>query len=645
MNLFTSYIHLYCFGLAFLILALTIGRLLFNHKGVLHSEHLILGYSLVIAIYAILKTEGVTIAWLILLWLGIYKYWNQKDDIDVSTELDKISNNLLVIWILWSIIFVLKLMHFWNYEYDSPNLHFEDYPYYMKLAEGFNLYGSENGMGHLNLFLGDNNFLQPYRSNDLWLTSFGLEFTNLDTIFIWELFYQPVLLTIIANGFYWMINKNISIVVKLCISLMSLFIFSGLWFRAIINFILPESMEVAVDYGIIAYPKLFLVYAIVFISIVLFFMEKWTKAILWISILPIFVQTTLALVPISIFFMICVITKNILLRQNLNRKIIIFGLNLLIFFSLILIYETNSELENFKLEFVPKHIINYRNVIDLIINFIKNLIYFSSSYYLVLLFLTLLLMRFQRVIKRVALIHAWFLISSILFISVAVYVYFKNVGDTLQLTTNVMIPFLMGLVIYFFYQNIVPSAGRNLYLMIFAGLFVLSFYQVYGESNPFHSTQKIKRYSPSFIHQIQFELSQLNNEYGLYYYNPYEDVPYKEHFPLSEAAFLKLFGRNYDVFNLSGWRLKDEQFTFEQQKYCVFTARQSINLLNEDLDMFSFETDVLSIYRKYYPFSYCLSKVPFDQLPSWLTNEISYSICDERSEVYFYKFKGKKSLL
>jgi hypothetical protein len=304
----------------------------------------------------------------------------------------------------------------------------------------------------------------------------------------------------------------------------------------------------------------------------------------------------------------------------------------------VITYLVSSSIEKNSFAFMVSDILNFHDLADLMIVFIKKMILFFISYYWLSLILagSLLFCLKQSNLKWK---FATYILISFL-VSMATFSFFKNVGDAYQFSTNVLMPFLVSLIIFLSLSSDKIVKYYTLRQIIFSVLAVYSLYEVFGQSNAFHSTQKIKRYSPLFIKEMKYELSQLDHEYGVYYYNPDEDVPYKEHFPLAEAAFLKLFGRNYDVFNISGWRLKEEQFSFEQQKYCVFTARQSINLLDENLEMFSFETDVLSIYRKYYPFSYCLSKTPLDQLPLWLSNEISYSVCDERSEVYYYKFKS-----
>lgn len=640
MSLFASYISLYCFGLVFLIVSLAIGRLLLNRKGLLDSEHLIIGYSLIIAIYAIIKTEGLTIAWLILLWIGIYKYWSQKEDIDSNPEPDKISNNLFVIWILWSAVFVLKVLYFWNFEYYSPNLHFKDYPFYMKLAEGFNLYGSENGMGHLNLFLSDNKFLQPYRSNDLWLTSFGLDFTKFDTVFIWELFYGPVLLTLVAYTLFKTLELSPFKARSHIIVVLALFLFAGGWYRSLINLIGPSSLSGSLDpIGIVSYPKLCLVFVICFV-----FYHRLSKgltksALFWLVLTPVFVQSALAIFPItlllSLIYFINKREKIISMPKKLSQ---FFFILLLMTFSFVITYLFSSSIEKNRFEFMVSDIVNFIDLADLMIGFIKKMILFFISYYWLSLILVGSLLLFLKRSNLKWKFAAYILISFL--VSMATFSFFKNVGDAYQFSTNVLMPFLISLIIFLFLSSDKFVQYYSLRQILFSVLAVYSFYQVFGQSNAFHSTQKIKRYSPLFIKEMKYELSQLDHEYGVYYNNPNEDVPYKEHFPLAEAAFLKLFGRNYDVFNLNGWRLKEEQFSFEQQKYCVFTARHSINLINENLDKFSFETDVLSIYRKFYPFSYCLSKTPLDQLPLWLSNEISYSVCDERSEVYYYKFKS-----
>jgi len=639
MSLFTSYMHLYCFGLAFLTLIFFVGKRTFKGHKVIQSEYLLLGYIIVIAIYAIVKTEGATVAWFLLLWLIIYRYWTKNE----IPNKDSISTyrQLVVISSLWTIIFLLKAIHFWNNEYAAPNLHFEDYPYYMKLVEGFNLYGFENGMGHLNLFINDTKFLQPYRSNDLWLNSIGLDITKYDTIYIWELFYSPVLLTLVGTSIFFIIDKKVSVISRICISTMALFVFSGQWFRGLINVFLPEKLHLQVDFGILAYPKLFLVYAFLFIIISMYFKNRYINALLWCSILPIFVQTTLALVPFSLMIMTIIKIRMIRDRNQYFDRITLYFINLtMILLAFIFTYYWNSYLEFKTLGFIAHDIINFNSFSELFFNFIKSILYFTGSYYIIPIIIMGYFYFEVNNISHTIKNRLSLLLLILLFTTVGVYSFYKHVGDSIQFTTNIMIPTLIVLIIYFFLNHIEKIFVQNKKIIFFTGMFIVSFYQVYGKSNPFHSTQKIKRYSPLFIKEMKYELSQLDHEYGVYYYNPEEDVPYKEHFPLAEAAFLKLFGRNYDVFNISGWRLKEEQFSFEQQKYCVFTARQSINLLDENLEMFSFETDVLSIYRKYYPFSYCLSKTPLDQLPLWLSNEISYSVCDERSEVYYYKFKS-----
>lgn len=626
---------IYAIGVLLLIGSSLLGSFVFSKKEINHSEKLVIGFLLIISVYAIVKTGGITIANLILIWIGSYfvitgnnklkyKLWNKK---------------VFDLIVLWSLIFLLKVSYFWNREYDLPNLQFKDYPYYMKLSESFALYGKENALGHLNGLFEFQEFLQPYRSIDLWLPSLGLDLTSFDTVYIWELFYGPIGLTIIAYTIFDRILLSYNKITGIIFSILSLFLFSGGWFRGIINLIGPDSLSGSLDpMGMVAYPKLSFVYVIYLIVLWYFFNRKYINAIIWLCLMPLLVQTTISLIPITLIFIVLLyyfekarINSN-LIRCLRQMAVVCVCISVLF----IAAYKASENIESGYFFYMNQDIINFLNVADLFVIFLKKAVLFFISYNWLFIFIFLVLLMLNKNLEQKYLLLV--VVGVFYLISIGVFSFFNNVGDAYQLHTNIFAPLMLCLILYLFLYFKNSKTSWRGYPILFVALVFPSLLQIIGGSNAFHSTNRLQRYSKNFLIEAKDELSGLDYPYGLYYYGPEEDVPPKEHFPLTNAAFLKLFGRNYDVFSLGGLSLLEQEFTFEQQKYCVFIARHSMNILFNEI-----ETQDLSTYQRdftgMYPFEFCLSMQPYNKLPGWLKEKIDYSICDDQSQINYYRFK------
>ena len=299
-------------------------------------------------------------------------------------------------------------------------------------------------------------------------------------------------------------------------------------------------------------------------------------------------------------------------------------------------YKVSENIESGYFFYLNNDVINFLNVADLFVIFIKKAVLFFVSYNWLFIFLFLALLIFNKNLKKKYL--QILIVGAFYFISIGVFAFFNNVGDAYQLHINVFAPLMLSLILYLLLYLKMAKTSWRILPILFVALVFPSLVQVIGGSNAFHSTKRLQRYSKNFLTEAKDELSDLNYPYGLYYYGPEEAVPPKEHFPLTNAAFLKLFGRNYDVFSLGGLSLLEQEFTFEQQKYCAFIAKHSMNILFNEI-----ETQDLSVYQRdftgMYPFEFCLSMQPYNKLPGWLKEKIDYSICDDKSQINYYRFK------
>lgn len=176
----SNILFLYFLGLASLFFSYFVGLGLFCFRKVNLFMGLFLGYLLLIVGYAVVKGGGNSLGILVLLWIIGYFFIIEKAKDKKRISKKETLEQLGIISLIWTMIFALKANYFWNFEYDLPNLLFIDNEFYMKVAEGYNWSGNENAMGLKNVLFPFLNFAQPYRINDFWLVSLGLDLSKLN---------------------------------------------------------------------------------------------------------------------------------------------------------------------------------------------------------------------------------------------------------------------------------------------------------------------------------------------------------------------------------------------------------------------------------------------------------------------------------
>jgi len=301
----TDILLLYFLGFGTLLLSGFIGLVIFRFQNRNIFILVFLGYLAIISTYAFIKAGGNSVALFVIIWIVGYIFIIKKQGKFSLIKKRNYLQYLISISILWTVIFILKASYFWNLEYNSPNLLFNDYAFYMKVAEGYNLTGNENALGLRNMLFPFLNFSQPYRSNDIWLVSLGLDLTKIDTIYIWELFYSTISIFICALSLFVILKRNFNFLWSLTFSILVLFAFSGSWYREIINLIYSPNQGSYDPIGIIAYTKLAIVFAIFFNFFYKYEREEKEEAIYFLILIPLLVQSGIAVIP-TIFFIILI---------------------------------------------------------------------------------------------------------------------------------------------------------------------------------------------------------------------------------------------------------------------------------------------------------------------------------------------------
>jgi hypothetical protein len=125
---------------------------------------------------------------------------------------------------------------------------------------------------------------------------------------------------------------------------------------------------------------------------------------------------------------------------------------------------------------------------------------------------------------------------------------------------------------------------------------------------------------------------------GIIYYGEDLQNNSKEDFPLFNATFLKLTGRNYDVFNIEADSLKINNSDQSLQKINASIKRNALNIWLYNSNRFLKTKKRLNRRDFYeaYPFSFCISKKTKDSLPDFIQSDIVNTIKDANSKIYFY---------
>lgn len=632
-------------GLGLLLISDLIGFFLFKTARKNTFFSVLIGLLVILSIYAIIKARFNSIGLIVLLWIVGYEFFIKREQEKIQFTIKETLNRHLTISFVWILIFALKSSCFWNASYDAPNLMFVDYQYYMKIAEGYNLTGNENAMGLKNQLLPFLDFSQPYRSGDLWIVSLGLDLTRLDTIYIWELFYSPILLTVCTLSIIVLFEKKYNILITICFSVLLLFAFAGEWYRNIINLLYKTSNTGSYDpIGIIAYTKLAFVFSIFFQFLEFYLQNKKQQALYLIILIPLLVQSAIG---VFLFVAIVVLFEIIKEKKNIFKKVKEYA-GLLITFLIILIgffifYKANQGSETSILGFSNLNIINNKNISSLIVAFYKKFVLLFLTYYWLSFILLAVLLFNSTIFHKRLKIEMSILIIMAYSVSILVYAQFVNVGDAYQFSTNFFGPLIIALIIF-----IVIKTPFNTLLGKFCNLFIivisfLGINEIVAGNNVFHSTKRIEKYDKTFIKDMKVILENLNYPFGIIYYGEDFNKYPREDFPQEQTSFLKLYGRNFDAFNIQADSLKIRE-NFLLQKENLYIRKNALNVWIYNKNPKEQNKFTREDFFNEYPFSFCISKQEINSLPFFIKKDILKYIKDDKTGVFFYILDNSKKI-
>jgi hypothetical protein len=218
---------------------------------------------------------------------------------------------------------------------------------------------------------------------------------------------------------------------------------------------------------------------------------------------------------------------------------------------------------------------------------------------------------------------------------------FNKVGDAYQFSTNVFGPFVLSLIIYLFIQTPIQTVFGKIKLVILISISIIGFNEIIGGNNVFHSTTRIQYYNKDFINKVKKILSKIDYPLGIIYYGENLQNYSKEDFPLNDATFLKLFGRNYDVFNIEADSLKIDSSDETIQKKQASINRNALNIWRHNSNKVAKNKFTRKDFYSTFPFSFCISKKTKDSLPEFIKSDVVSVIRDKSSKIYFYTLDRK----
>ncbi|MDA8650790.1 hypothetical protein N9L39_01640 [Flavobacteriaceae bacterium] len=624
----------YVLGLGLIVISWITGRILFRRMYLDSFELLFLGYLLILSCYAVAKTCGKTIALLVFLWIIAYSliFLTKEATITVCKN-DRVLINSVFIW---TILFLIKLINFWNSQYGLPNLLFADYPNYMKLAESFQITGNENALGHRNVLFDNLNFLQPYRTHDLWLPSLGLDLIKARTIVVWELFYTPMVYFFASLSIFNISRRfKLSNVLSVMFSILIIFAFSGNWFRAIINLTSSINNGSYDPIGIISYPKLAVVYAIILHVIYLFHKKEYLRSIFFSCSTFLLVQSTLAVIPLIILFVIYIVfvKRHQPLGLDLKHKqAIVSILTIIVLF--LLVYLNQSKVESMAIGLTSSNITNFSHYHYFFILFLKKWILMIWTYFWLPIMMTLTLLLFSK--PHVNQFQHLIIILMIYSISTSVYAFYSNVGDSYQFVSNLFGPLIYSIIIFIFLASEQILKRPVIFRTVFVVFCSISVFTYASNSISKVHEKRLSSHSKSFLIQAEAILASLDSPYGIMYYDDVNSIPSREDFPLHEARFLKLFGRNYDVFNINALEIPSIEKDSLISKYSVYKKRSALSIYQRN-EYFNIDSHNINLENQFVEdknISYCLTLTKPSRLPRWLKNRFKKYIYDEQTRIY-----------
>ncbi|RTY92256.1 hypothetical protein [Flavobacterium sp. GT3R68] len=644
--MFLNILILYILGLSLLFLSDFLGLCLLRFRKINMFAGVLIGYLMIISTYAIVKSSLDSIGIFVIIWILGYIFIIKKNNEAPTINKQEYLQRLLIISTLWTLIFALKVSFFWNSDYNCPNLLFIDYEFYMKIAEGYNISGHENALGLKNGLLQFLDFAQPYRSNDIWLVSLGLDLTNIDTIYIWELFYSTILIFICSLSLFAFIIKKYSLIWSLILSVLVLFAFSGTWYRDIINLFYAPNAGSYDPIGIVAYTKLAAVFSIMFHFFYLYGKEKKLEAIYFLILIPFLVQSAIAVFLLIVaIFLLCIYKDVQVSKKSFRNYIPIIGAFAFLLFCFLGFYLLNQQKEFLHLGNTDMGIVNNDGVIGFIIQFVKKSVLLLISYYWLSFFLATVLLISAQSLAKVIRWELFVILIICFFCSTIVYAKFNKMGNAYQFSTNVCGPFVLALIIYLLIEAPYNSLFGKIKLTMLIIVSFIGMKQIIGGNNVFHSTSRIQFYSPKFIRDVKNELSELDYVFGVVYYGKDLQKYPIEDFPQYDSTFLKLYGRNYDVFNIEADSLEMDYSNELNQKRNSYIKKNALNIWLHNTRITSNTVKKLGREDFYnaYPFGFCISRVSRDSLPEYIKSDVISILKDEKSKIFFYRLKREKN--
>lgn len=643
----TSILTLYFLGLTLLILSDFLGLSLFRFRTIPVFAGVFVGYLTMISTYAIFKSNFNSIGFFVLFWVLGYLFVIGKTKEIAKINIQDYFNRLLIVSILWTVIFLLKVSFFWNKEYQCPNLLFYDYEYYMKVAEGFNLTGNENTFGLKNVLFPFLNFAQPYRTNDFWLVSLGLDLTKIDTIFIWELFYSTIIICICSLSLFTLLKTKFKFFFSLVLSVLLLFAFSGNWYYTLINLLYPHNSGSYDPVGIVAYTKLTFVFSIMFQFFFKLEIGKKIEAVYLLILIPLLIQSTISIFIVVFFTMFFYFFEERKAGKYNSKKYLSFvGFFIFIILGLILFYHINHNKEEFYVGYNISDIINNDSFFDFVTQFFKKFILLFISYFWISFLLVFILLFITKSMDKILRMELVMFLFCFYFSSILVSANYNKIGSAYQFTTNVFGPFVLSLIIYLLIQTPINSVLGKLKLTFLVLVSIIGMKSIVGGNNVFHSVDRIHFYDKKFINEVKTILPKLNYPFGIIYEGK-EQNNFAEDFPQNNTTFLKLFGRNHDVFNIEADSLKNDFSNKANQKKNVSISRNALNIwirnqerINKANNKNQRKLGGKDFYNTF-PFSFCISKKTKDSLPDFIKSDVVSVIRDKSSKIYFYTLDRK----
>ncbi len=478
----------------------------------LHSLlELVYGLILVVSIFSFIKAGVKTINVILVIFI-IYSL--------LIIPADPLKNKRMISWkgyfrtifFIFTPFLLFLLIQLFRFEFFTANhirLGFLDYSFYSDVSENFLINGIERIPNWYNSFSGQlfsySTNPGPYHFFDLWLHSLVLYFSGLKGSFAFVLLSIPLTCSFVSYAFYCLIKSYAHKIKLLNSDTFSLPISILLTF-SIGSFLL---FRIGYNETPFIYPKLFITYILMIVTLLLIFDNLILEALLYILLLPLF---NIICLPFSVgtCLLLCLYLlfikneKGISLRLLLSTVILL----LLLFLFYYIIFPSSKE----SLSLVDNHF--WSNFPKSTYTLFRGYLAPVWIYYLPLVFSILILLYEHLVIKKKQLNNLIILLfCSGLTISYLLTAYMQHV-DSFQFVSNLVNP-LATIISVLLIIQLFPFNNwiKKLVLLLFFVQLGLSFYYyVFNEKSKYFAGVA---YSNSFLSQIKHDFK-VSNKLGCY---------------------------------------------------------------------------------------------------------------------------------